>query len=217
MAPRNAHWKQAVADFVESARNNPMGMQYLGGLVSPTHMRHYYTQQRGGRAIFGSDVPRQEQAAAMAREINEAPGLSVRAPEGYDTNLAAEFHVLSLLHRLGFTANLTLGNKKAVDILVVSRTGVPCTIDVKGLAGSTGWPIDNAREPAPRHFYAFVCYNDLMGDPWASPEVYVVPSGDLAGLKYKAPIGRRLMRGSTLRHAWHQYEQAWHLLDRAES
>ncbi|MFO0447911.1 MAG: hypothetical protein ACK52I_04345 [Pseudomonadota bacterium] len=112
MAPRNAHWKQAVANFVESARSNPMGMLYLGGLVSPTHMRYHYTQQRGGKAIFGSEVPSQEQAAAMAREINEALGLSVRAPESYDTNLAAEFHVLSLMHRLGFTANLRWGTRR---------------------------------------------------------------------------------------------------------
>ncbi|MFC1789277.1 hypothetical protein ACFLZE_05135 [Thermodesulfobacteriota bacterium] len=34
----------------------------------------------------------------------------------YNTNLAAEFHVLSILHRLGYEATLTLGNKKAVDI-----------------------------------------------------------------------------------------------------
>jgi hypothetical protein len=35
----------------------------------------------------------------------------------YNTNLAAEFYVLSLLHRLGADAALTLGNKKAVDII----------------------------------------------------------------------------------------------------
>ena len=39
----------------------------------------------------------------------------------YDTNLAAEFHVLSMLHRLGADASLTLGNKKAVDIIVVNE------------------------------------------------------------------------------------------------
>jgi hypothetical protein len=33
----------------------------------------------------------------------------------YNTNLAAEFYVLSILHRLGFDATMTLGNKKAVD------------------------------------------------------------------------------------------------------
>ena len=38
---------------------------------------------------------------------------------GYNTNLAAEFHVLSMLHRLGADATLTLGNKKGVDIVVV--------------------------------------------------------------------------------------------------
>ncbi len=37
----------------------------------------------------------------------------------YNTNLASEFYVLSMLHRLGADASLTLGNKKAVDIIVV--------------------------------------------------------------------------------------------------
>jgi hypothetical protein len=41
----------------------------------------------------------------------------------YNTNLAAEFYVLSVLHRLGFDANLTLGNKKSVDIAVIRGAG----------------------------------------------------------------------------------------------
>ena len=41
----------------------------------------------------------------------------------YNTNLAAEFYVLACLHRLGVTANLTLGNKKGVDIVVVREAG----------------------------------------------------------------------------------------------
>ena len=35
----------------------------------------------------------------------------------YNTNLASEFYVLSMLHRLGSDASLTLGNKKSVDIV----------------------------------------------------------------------------------------------------
>jgi len=31
----------------------------------------------------------------------------------YNTNLAAEFHVLSILHRLGLEATLTLGKKNS--------------------------------------------------------------------------------------------------------
>ena len=38
----------------------------------------------------------------------------------YNTNLASEFYVLSMVHRLGVDASLTLGNKKAVDIIVLN-------------------------------------------------------------------------------------------------
>ncbi|MCX7735386.1 MAG: hypothetical protein N2319_01620 [Candidatus Kapabacteria bacterium] len=52
--------------------------------------------------------------------------------KGYNTNLAAEFYVLSILYRLGINAHLTLGNKKSVDIVVENDKGL-ITIDVKGL------------------------------------------------------------------------------------
>lgn len=51
--------------------------------------------------------------------------------QSYNTNLAAEFYVLSVLHRLGADANLTLGNKKSVDIAVVRDAGDALTVDVK--------------------------------------------------------------------------------------
>ena len=41
----------------------------------------------------------------------------------YNTNLAGEFFILSVLYRLGADANLTLGNKKSVDIVVGRMTG----------------------------------------------------------------------------------------------
>ena len=48
----------------------------------------------------------------------------------YNTNLAAEFYVLSVLHRLGADAMLILGNKKSVDIAIVRDAGDAVTIDV---------------------------------------------------------------------------------------
>ena len=54
----------------------------------------------------------------------------------YNTNLAAEFWVLSALYRLGVEAHLTLGNKKSIDILIHGNSQTICTVDVKGLAGS---------------------------------------------------------------------------------
>ncbi|MEP7311556.1 MAG: hypothetical protein ABI859_03150 [Pseudomonadota bacterium] len=62
---------------------------------------------------------------------------------GYNTNLASEFYVISLLHRLGADANLTLGNKKSVDIVVVRQAGDAATVDVKAVAGKHDWLVGN--------------------------------------------------------------------------
>jgi len=66
---------------------------------------------------------------------------------GYNTNLAAEFHVLSMLHRLGATANLTLGNKKGVDIIVARGAGEAVTVEVKGVAQRYDWPPTTSSPP----------------------------------------------------------------------
>lgn len=131
---------------------------------------------------------------------------------GYNTNLAAEFHVLSVLHRLGLTANLTLGNKKSVDIVVVRDAGNAITVDVKGLAGKTGWPVDNVKEARPDHYLVFVCYLGKIGDPTVTPEVYVVPSESLTPLIYHAPGGRRVVPLSKMRSEGARYLDAWKLL-----
>lgn len=48
----------------------------------------------------------------------------------YNTNLAAEFYVLSMLYRLGADAALTLGNKKAVDIIVANENKTITTLKI---------------------------------------------------------------------------------------
>ena len=95
--------------------------------------------------------------------------------QGYNTNLAAEFHVLSVLHRMGMEAMLTLGNKKSVDIVVVRNGSKVLSLDVKGLAGKSGWPVDNLRLATPDHFLAFVCYAGRIHDPEFAPEVDLPP------------------------------------------
>jgi hypothetical protein len=103
--------------------------------------------------------------------------------EPYNTNLAAEFHVLSLLHRLGADAALSLGNKKAVDITVVRAEGEAVTLDVKGVAGRDDWPADNVRVPDhDRHFLALVSFEGRIGDPERMPSVWVVPARELSPL-----------------------------------
>ena len=98
----------------------------------------------------------------------------------YNTNLAAEFWVLSTLHRLNIEALLTLGNKKAVDILV-RRGSTIYTVDVKGLAKRYDWPADNITEfQNPNHVYILLTFDGNISDPLAIPSVWVIPSNKLA-------------------------------------
>jgi len=132
--------------------------------------------------------------------------------KGYNTNLASEFYVLSVLHRLGHDAALTLGNKKAIDLTLVASDNRPRTIDVKGLAGATGWPVDNARTIAKSHFYVFVAYVGKIRDPSFVPECYVVPSAKLESLTYFAPGGRQVVPLGRMRREGKQFRDAWGLL-----
>jgi hypothetical protein len=130
----------------------------------------------------------------------------------YNTNLAAEFYVLSVLHRFGLDATLTLGNKKSVDIAIIKAAGSAITIDVKGLAGTTSWPVDNVTKVKERHFLAFVCFGGKIHDPNEQPEVWIVPSASLEPFVYKSPKGRRVVPRSTLRDKAKEFKSAWKLL-----
>ena len=131
----------------------------------------------------------------------------------YNTNLASEFYVLSMLHRFGCDASLTLGNKKSVDIVVVRQAGDVITIDVKGLAGRTSWPVDNVKKKAPDHYLVFVSFLGKIADHTVLPEVYVVPSKRLAPLVYHSPNGgRQVLQLSRMRKDGTEFQDAWHLL-----
>ena len=98
----------------------------------------------------------------------------------YDTNLAAEFYVLSMLYRLGAEASLTIGNKKSVDIFVVRPNGSTLTIDVKGLAKKYDWPADNIRLPGdPSHYIALLSFEGKIAEPLHAPNVWVIPANEL--------------------------------------
>jgi hypothetical protein len=134
--------------------------------------------------------------------------------DSYNTNLAAEFYVLSVLHRLGLNATLTLGNKKSVDIVIAHDAGEAVTVDVKGLAGTTNWPIDNIKAGKANHFIVFVTFLGKISDPAVPPEVYVVPSKEIVGpVIYENPgETRRVIPVGRARKEWHEYRDAWHLL-----
>jgi len=132
--------------------------------------------------------------------------------KSYNTNLASEFYVLSTLHRLGLDAVLTLGNKKSVDLAVVRDAGDSVTVDVKGLAGKTAWPVDNVKDAKKQHFLVFVCYCGKIREVDVSPEVWVIPSTNLAPFVYHAPGGRKVVQRSKLLQEATKFRNAWHLI-----
>lgn len=144
------------------------------------------------------DRPVRANASSFVRTRGNlrAKTLAVRGPKmsNYATGMAAEFYVLSMLHRLGVTAYLTLGNNKAVDIVVTRSSGEQITIDVKGIKGKTSWPM-NVRYISRQHYYVFVSFLGKMNDPKLLPEVYIVPSTSLRRLKYQNKrTGREFMQ-----------------------
>jgi hypothetical protein len=94
---------------------------------------------------------------------------------GYNTNLASEFYVLSMLYRLGFDANLTLGNKKTVDIAVVLGPGRTITVDVKAVAAKMDWLMGSSPASAgPNHYVVLVSYEGRFGDAQHAPRCWVL-------------------------------------------
>ncbi|MDO8805588.1 MAG: hypothetical protein Q7R35_14305 [Elusimicrobiota bacterium] len=91
----------------------------------------------------------------------------------YHTSQAAEFFIYAQLHRLGFNAVITLGNAKAVDILVYSQGKETLKFDVKGLKDSNYF-IGLKDSICDEHF--FYCFIVLGKDATKMPVVGIVPS-----------------------------------------
>ena len=134
---------------------------------------------------------------------------------GYDTNLAAEYYVLSCLHRIGLTANLTLGNKKGVDVVVVRSAGDAVTVEVKGIAKKYDWPANNlVTEKPDQHFVALVSFEGHILDPgMPPPRVWIVPFPAVERFKRAYPGGRINVSRAALLSDGGQFENAWHLIE----
>jgi hypothetical protein len=138
--------------------------------------------------------------------------------KGSNTNLAAEFYLLSMLYRLGINAHLTLGNKKSVDI-VVEKDDELITIDVKGLKDASCFPIDNWNKKDKNHFLVFVSFLKKIKDPNIVPDIFIVPSLELENkhkeldgktIIYKNPKGNRtVVEYNRLKKLKDKYKNNW--------
>ena len=64
---------------------------------------------------------------------------------GYNTGIASEYLVLSMLYRLGADAYMTMGNKKSVDIWIIKDGEPDVSIDVKSVRASDSIPVVNVK------------------------------------------------------------------------
>ncbi len=133
--------------------------------------------------------------------------------KGQNTNLASEFYVLSMLHRTGANAFLTLGNKKSVDI-IVEKNGKVFTIDVKGLKDKSIFPLDNWTKKHSKHFLIFVSFKNKIDDCSNTPDVWIIPANELdkrsKELIYFNPKGNRKgITYSKLKHSCLKYKDKW--------
>lgn len=132
--------------------------------------------------------------------------------ESYNTNLAAEFYVMSALHRLGADVALSLGNKKAVDVTVIRGEGEAVTVDVKGLAGPFDWPADNVRVPDhDRHYLVLLSFEGRIVELDQVPSVWVIPARELAPFLRKYQT-RTVISRAAIRSEGARFKDAWPLL-----
>ncbi|MEJ7585993.1 MAG: hypothetical protein WKI04_00385 [Ferruginibacter sp.] len=99
----------------------------------------------------------------------------------YNTNLASEYLMMSLLCRAGKDAYLSLGNKKGVDIIVKTDKGAICVVEVKGVNKNNDWMIGNSGilPSLPNMFYALVGFEGYISDVNAPAKFYLIPSEKL--------------------------------------
>ena len=99
----------------------------------------------------------------------------------YNTNLASEYLMMSLLCRAGKDAYLSLGNKKGVDIIVKTQRGAICVIEVKGVNKNDDWIIGNGGKlpSLPNMFYALIGFEGYISDVNAPAKFYLIPSEKL--------------------------------------
>ena len=131
----------------------------------------------------------------------------------YHTNLAAEFYVLSCLHRIGLDAHLTLGNRKGVDIVVLRDDGDAVTVEVKGLAGKYEWPAGNLESQRPdKHYVVLISFEGQIDElAMPPPRAWVVPFTDMDRFVRHYRTRTNVSRSKILR-AGTEYENAWRLI-----
>jgi hypothetical protein len=134
-----------------------------------------------------------------------------------NTNLAAEFHALSCLHRMGIDAYLTLGNKKACDIVAIRKDRTSISVEVKAVAGLHDWRAGNLVTESPgSHFVVLVSYMGQISDTSKPPAVWVLPYSDVVPMIRDYKGTKNVSRAAVIASE-NKYLDAWNLIAGTEA
>ena len=113
----------------------------------------------------------------------------------YNTGIASEYLVLSMLFRLELEAYISAGNKKSIDIRVINKYGRPISIDVKSVRDYSSIPVNNVSFQND-HFIVFVIYNKKFNELDSLPEFFIVPSSEIENITKSFQEQKRVFKGA---------------------
>jgi predicted AAA+ superfamily ATPase len=118
------------------------------------------------------------------------------------THLAGEYFVAAELYRLGYSVGMTIGNAKAIDVLV-EKDGRMIPVQVKAIRDkkSVGWPMMKARV-RDDVIYVFV----LLNRSGTKPD-YFIATGAEARSKVKQYETRGIVNLTSLKTA--HFQERW--------
>jgi hypothetical protein len=100
---------------------------------------------------------------------------------------------------MGLDAYLSQGNKKSIDIRVVHSSQKAISIDVKAVRAYSSLVVNNV-VAAPDHFIVFVIYNNKFEDIAVMPDVFIVPSNEVAAITDHFRQEKRVMKGKLAKY-----------------
>lgn len=114
----------------------------------------------------------------------------------FNTGIASEYLILSLLYRQGAEAYISQGNKKSIDIRIIKSDGTTISVDVKAVRGYSSLVVNNVKANE-NHYIVFVVYNGKFEQLNVLPKFYIVPSRDLFELELISSFKneKRVMKG----------------------
>jgi hypothetical protein len=112
----------------------------------------------------------------------------------FNTGIASEYLILSLLYRQGVEAYLSQGNKKSIDIRIVKTDGTSISVDVKSVRGYSSLVVNNVKAEN-NHFVVFVIYKNQFEKLDLLPDIYIVPSSQLESITEIYGNEKRVLKG----------------------